>query len=237
MKWFCLTIACLGLLGFAAFRTLFSGQTVSWHQRLTVIVDTPAGEVRGSAVTEVTNVLTDGAWVVPQAQGVHTTIKGEATVVEVTPGHFLFALVSNAGVWAYEAFDLRHKGLPEVKAKLTSQPPDSPVPLNLNDVESLMHASGSPMLVTFTDITDPKTVQKVDPLDFAASFGPGVALKAITLEITHDPMTEGKVASILPWLFKIWPDRLNGERFGNVDPNVSLSGYLSSNDFSTEIKK
>ena len=82
-----------------------------------------------------------------------------------------------------------------------------------------------PTLVTFTDITDPATVKKVDPDNLTAIFGPGVTLEAVTLEITHDRVTEGKVAQILPWLTDIGPNHLNGQRFGNVDPNVSLPGY------------
>jgi hypothetical protein len=33
-----------------------------------------------------------------------------------------------------------------------------------------------PLLVTFADINDPASVQRVDPDDLAASFGPGYAL-------------------------------------------------------------
>jgi hypothetical protein len=51
-----------------------------------------------------------------------------------------------------------------------------------------------PLLVTFTDIADPKTVTKVDPDNLAATFGPGVALKRITLEITDEKVTEGRTA-------------------------------------------
>ncbi|MCA9423137.1 MAG: hypothetical protein KC592_19110 [Nitrospira sp.] len=57
-----------------------------------------------------------------------------------------------------------------------------------------------PLLVTFSDITDPKTVQQVDPTNQAATFGPGVVLKRITLEITDEPVTEGKIEQILPCL-------------------------------------
>ncbi|MBS0563021.1 MAG: hypothetical protein JSR87_00565 [Proteobacteria bacterium] len=52
-------------------------------------------------------------------------------------------------------------------------------------------------MVTFDDISDPKSVRQVDPADLAATFGPGVALKAVTLAVTDAPVTEGKVEGVL----------------------------------------
>ena len=40
----------------------------------------------------------------------------------------------------------------------------------------------------------------VDPNDLAACFGPGVRLKAVTLEITRAEVTEGVVGTPLSWL-------------------------------------
>jgi hypothetical protein len=55
------------------------------------------------------------------------------------------------------------------------------------------------MLVTFTDITDPKSVQRVDPANLAASFGPGVKLKRIVVETTSERVTTG-IQKRLGWL-------------------------------------
>ena len=57
-----------------------------------------------------------------------------------------------------------------------------------------------PMLVTFSNINFPKTVREVRPDQFSSIFGPGYGLKSITLEITDEPVTEGKVESMLVWL-------------------------------------
>ncbi|MDR4496279.1 MAG: hypothetical protein R3B74_18050 [Nitrospirales bacterium] len=43
-------------------------------------------------------------------------------------------------------------------------------------------------------------MKKVDLDDLAATFGPGVALKRIMLEITDEPVTEGKIEQVLGWL-------------------------------------
>ena len=52
--------AIIVLLGFCTFRGLIGGSTTSWNQRLTVIVDTPAGVVRGSSVVKISNTETMG---------------------------------------------------------------------------------------------------------------------------------------------------------------------------------
>lgn len=57
-----------------------------------------------------------------------------------------------------------------------------------------------PLLVTFTDTADPTTVREVDPDNLGTTFGSGVSLKRITLEITDEPVTEGKIESVLGWL-------------------------------------
>jgi len=51
--------------------------------------------------------------------------------------------------------------------------------------------SAYPMLVTFGDLDDPASVERVDPDDLAAIFGEGVALKRITVQLTDDPVTTG----------------------------------------------
>jgi hypothetical protein len=55
------------------------------------------------------------------------------------------------------------------------------------------------LLVRFSDVNDPKTVERVDPADLATSFGPGVKLVRATIEITKDPVTTG-LEKRLPWL-------------------------------------
>ncbi|MEP4423828.1 MAG: hypothetical protein ABJ354_20510, partial [Nitratireductor sp.] len=92
-----------------------------------------------------------------------------------------------------------------------------------------------PLLVTFTDIADPTTVRRVDPDDLAATFGPGVALKRITLEITDEKVTEGRVKAVLGWMNvpKIDPAINDGRSETLRYPNTSPRGYgtISTNEF------
>lgn len=46
-----------------------------------------------------------------------------------------------------------------------------------------------PELARFLDIKDPQTLVPVSPDNLAARFGPGVQLKRVVLELTHDPVT------------------------------------------------
>ena len=59
------------------------------------------------------------------------------------------------------------------------------------------------MVVRFTDINDPSTIEEVDPRDLAAAYGPGVRLARARLEFTTDPF------SPMP---KSWPKRLADEK-------------------------
>ena len=215
-------------------------RSVSWHQKLTLVIGTPAGEVSGSSVTRIENISSKGALVLPEARGTRSSWTGEAVAVEVLPGKWLFALLegeggTDAGHWVYAAYDLNEAlgadGYPSYEAamaKLHAQPKNDPVPLP---------ADGLPLMVTFADITDPTSVERVDPTDLTASFGSGVDLKAVTLEITDEPVTEGRVEAALVWLQVIWPNRLDGQRFGSIRTNYPLANSLSANTFSTEIGK
>jgi hypothetical protein len=197
-------LGAIGLIGFIGFRTLFGGQTVSWHQRLTVIVDTPNGEVRGASVTEVTNTETMGALLPMESRGVHSVVRGEAVAVEVLPGRWLFALLSGdddalgqADQLIYTTFRLGEnlnvsdRTYEALMADLRSKPLDTPAPVP---------AESYPLLVTFDDITKPETVREVDPADMAATFGPGVRLDGMTLEVTDVGVTEGTVDKVLNWI-------------------------------------
>ncbi|GGO34759.1 hypothetical protein GCM10010991_26040 [Gemmobacter aquaticus] len=196
--------AIIVFLGFCTFRGLIGGSTTSWNQRLTVIVDTPAGEVRGSSVVKISKTETMGPLVLMEARGVSSKTRGEAVALEVLPGRWLFALLSgdddgkgNAGQLVYHAFRLgegRELGTRSYRSNmhdLRAQPRDTPAPIP---------PEAYPVLVTFDDITKPETVRKVDPSNLAATFGEGVRLRGMTLEVTRDGVTEGKLEGLLKWI-------------------------------------
>lgn len=101
-----------------------------------------------------------------------------------------------------------------------------------------------PLLVRFRDLNDPRTVEKVDPLDISHSFGPSVRLVRATLEIvpvgiwplnsfgiTGEPVTN-YVVTKLNWLPNYYDRRLDGQRFGAASSSLPLANELSSGAFS-----
>ncbi len=215
------------LAAFAAAAVGFAGcqDKHEWHQKLTVVVDTPTGEVSGSSVIAINATFGD----VPFSdKEVWCRIRGEATVAELAPGRYLFALLGDDEERYYRAVrdQLKDMGrgewlkrIPEMKGVVTLKP------------------RNFPLLVTFRDVDDSESVLKVDPNDLAATFGPGFKLDRITLEITDEPVTTHKVEQILPWLEAIWPNKLDGRRYETSKAQNRLANSLSANSFSTEAGK
>ena len=205
----------------------------SWRQKLTITVETPAGEVSASSVSAVS---WRKHWIRWDGMGWSHDLTGEAVVVEVMPGRFLFALLKGAGTTEYmgsvaaasiagrEGRVIDGALFGEVQGRCGRAAGVITVP----EVQY-------PLLVTFGDIADPASVKLVDPEDLAASFGPGVRLKSVTLEVTDEAVTEGVVAQYLPWLVDIWPNHLDGRRFETVRAENGLANSLSANSFSTEV--
>ncbi|MEQ1710633.1 MAG: hypothetical protein ABL908_04440 [Hyphomicrobium sp.] len=81
--------------------------------------------------------------------------------------------------------------------------------------------SDLPDLVTFEDVSDPRTVMEVDPAAPEKALGAGVSFGAVTLEITGEPVTTG-IETRLGWL---------------VGMNLYLDGqkYRASNTFANSV--
>lgn len=210
---------------YLVFWALFGSGTVSWNQRLTLMIETPQGEVRGSAVTEVSVTYHSNASLNFGTEVVYG-LTGEAAVVEVLPGKYLFALIAGDEERFAGAAKERFVGLKRCEW-LREIPRQTEAVTLTGDL--------IPTLVTFDDIMKPETVREVDPNDLAAAFGQGVQLQAVTLEITREAMTEGRVEGVLGWLADVWPNRLDGQRFGSADARNRFANSLSANSFSTEM--
>ena len=87
-----------------------------------------------------------------------------------------------------------------------------------------------PLLVRFRDINIPESVQIVEPSDLETSFGPGVRLRRITVEVREDEVSEG-IEKMLPWL------ELTGrQRATRLLEDYSPPQLITPNDFSTELQ-
>lgn len=162
----------------------------SWRQKLTLVVETPGDEVTGSSVIEVRVSFYQGGQFMSGTE-VHYGLTGEATVVEVLPGRVLFALTGDSEELFFKAAKDRFDGMTRGEWLRAMPGQTELVTLTVDLI---------PSLVTFDDITKPETAREVDPEDLAAVFGAGVRLRAVTLEITDEAVTEGRVEGILGWL-------------------------------------
>lgn len=170
--------------------------TYAWNQKLSVTVSTPRGEVSGSSVVAISWAKNffrgEGALFQPGMQG-------EATTVDLGGGQFLFALLGY-----FDSEETQQTGF--IALKLLG---DEKLYWSTDSFKRVQAARGRgpivlpqklyPHFLRFRDIKDPTTAELVDPDNLAKSFGPGVRLVRVTIEITDEAVTRG-IENVLPWL-------------------------------------
>ena len=186
-------------------------ETPSYRYRMTVEVDTPEGLKSGSSVIEV-DTSRGVSTANPAGSVVISKVRGEAAAVDLPGGRTLFALLRSEdnGDWAKNImFILAPQGIKDgdrflgTYANMLAMREAKELPATLGHINRALEGmSGRPMLVTFGDVSDPASVQRVDPDDLAASFGEGVSLRRITVQMTDDPVTTG-IEERLEWLPRI----------------------------------
>jgi hypothetical protein len=196
------------------------GKQWSWHEKIVVEVERPDGVVSGSSVIRRSLTHQNSSLAPPEARGASLGLSGEAVVLELTPGRYLFALLTDLPS-SFEVFF----------------PGEAPVEV-ADRFETFREARDLspdqyPLLVTFADIHDPTTVRRVDPGNLAATFGPGVSLKGITLEVTDEKAVGGRVDAILPWLGSYYEKKLDGQRYETIKAENRFANSLGAGDFDT----
>jgi hypothetical protein len=165
-----------------------------YNYKTVVEVETPQGVRVGATVRELRYIDSS---MEPRP---HWTGRGEAVAVHLPGGRTLFALLAGArGEVDYSTRDtdalFMATGGPDRGRAIELWPT---APQGLEEI-SVTLRDPLPMLVTFADIDDPKTIEKVEPGNLAAHFGAGVMLKRICIETGDDPVTTG-IESNLKWL-------------------------------------
>lgn len=190
--------------------------------RLTVVVDTPEGERRGSSIIAVRGVKNPD-WVNIEGRGTRASFKGEAAVVDLPGGRALFALLETAGGasdakdYPFLAFESRLKNSPDLltsmRLLLSWKGQKAPMPRTERViVNGGQDVSALPLLVTFADIKDPHSISRVDPEEFNFIFGSGTRLKEILCSITDEPVTFN-IKDRLKWLQPFGYEKLKSSRF------------------------
>lgn len=176
------------------------------RQKITVEVETPAGLRSGSSVVE-TEVRKGKSW--GDASGTTFKLEGEAVAVDLPGGRTLFALLRGGGDTQGDAAAYQTRLLYEaLNAGAAASVPVEVEGMNVMqaraaaksaEVSLILPEKLYPMLVTFADNSDPKSVERVAPALLAATFGPGVRLRRITVEVTDDDVTTG-IEKRMGWL-------------------------------------
>ncbi|MCQ9147740.1 hypothetical protein [Ochrobactrum sp. BTU2] len=193
------------------------GNSYEWNQKVTVVVETPQGERSGSSVMHVT--WSGGVpFIVGDARGGGYKLRGEAPAVDLGGGRYLFALLRGMEGLLHEVFVGGRGGMADARSSIAGATGRQDVPARLY-----------PMLVTFANVSNPTSVRRVDHDDLAAAFGLGYSLKAITLEITKDPVTAGPLEKLLGWLGP-HPEPKLGPATGGTT-NIPFYRMVSHGDF------
>jgi hypothetical protein len=191
------------------------------HYRFTVCVKTPEGDVTASHVVEAETGWSEGAFASMQSPGIG--YMGDALYVDLGRRGLLFFLIGDpvtgpnswrpSAVLASPAYDLQ---IPEKSDKHTenSLRRAKLVELSKDHTARSVPTDRLPFAVRFRDINDPKSVEKVDPTDLAASFGKGVALKWASVAFTDDAVTRG-IEKLFPW----WKQHQYGG-YDNMPPST-----------------
>ena len=180
----------------------------TWKYKMTVTVETPEGDVTGSAVREVTS-HTEPVIFAAQGAGAFASVSdGEAVVVDLEKRGVLFALMSG---WPYGR-DYNSKimlaAFPSGEKRFTPQ--SIRYYKSLKDTKVVLDESHYPTFLHFKnpkDITSAELVMEMGWKDdpdghgkygeyvlkenkFEKIFGKGVKLKEISIETTDEPVTK-----------------------------------------------
>jgi hypothetical protein len=166
----------------------------TYRYKVTVKVDTPRGPRTGSSIIEIGGRLEPK--LLPDMAGASLKVRGEAAIIELPNGRLLFALLGATSTGASPLLLQRRL--------LTPQEQSLPY-AEFGRVLAHAHRSTSldpkdyPLLVTFSDLRRPETIQVVTP-DGVSVVSPGARIVAVTIATTEELVPRHTVTSKLPWL-------------------------------------
>ena len=216
----------VSLLGGSALLSLsgcgYLNSRASYRFRMTVEVDTPQGIKSGSSVYEVL-AEKNNTRVLAEERAGGTRTRGQALIVDLPSGPlFVLLATDTAGeslgsVATYALAGENARGgidhfLPAVR-KLGGW---------FSDYKAELPRENWPMMVRFSQINDPTTIEKVDPQL--------IGVKRIVVETTDDDVTNG-IENRIPWLPNIYKMEIGSD----FRPNgIPLGNFKRL--FSTEIE-
>ncbi|HEY8064409.1 MAG TPA: hypothetical protein VIF40_06725 [Methylosinus sp.] len=195
----------------------------SFRYRLILTAEVDGRLVSGTSVVQIDYRELSLYWLLPDDPGgpVKAKARGEALVLDLGAHGLLFATLDLCRHYP------RYVVLDVVLCAWNGRPARS-----MNDLQAVrdlppveLPFERLPMLVRFRDIADPETVERVEPEDLPAKFGPGVRLVGAKIEMTTDPVTQG-ITMILPWLARMRPKGNSlPRRFGQIGKPFRMLSY------------
>jgi hypothetical protein len=238
------------MIGFElAYQLVF---THVYKYRLTIEATVDGKVHAGSGVVRVS--VTEAARLfLYQSAGVNNSYRGEAVTVDLGERGVIFALlkdVERPQGGRYHASPEYFVGSAFPAGAGQADPVRSNMARFARGGESRALAPDElPLLVRFRDINDPKTVERVDPANLAAAFGPGVRLSAARIETVPSglwpfnlfdlpgpqalfgvPITRG-IETRLGWLPEYYDKLLDGGRYETIDAKNRFTNSLGSGAF------
>ena len=199
---------------------------------MTVEVETPEGLRRGSGVHQIW--ANNAMSILPDEAKRDWGGEGEAVAVELPNGKTLFALLRTVNPMREDMARMSMAALdPAFKNDIVESAGRLSWGTGVHTTADVA-PSDYPLLVSFRDIADPKSVERVEPANLAAAFGPGARLRRIIIELTDDDVTTG-IQKRLGWLrthrgtLKPNPPQTTND---SSDPELRL---LGTGPFSTEL--
>lgn len=199
------------------------------HVRYRLTIDVKDGDVVRSASSVIEVTYRVALPIFRSLDGSHwgTSVYGNAVTVDLGTKGILFAIfrVGNYGNVSMGYLPFAAYGL--------QNPDDSPEQVE-TDLGQLKQKSGwvdvpknaLPTLIRYGNIDDPNSAKKVDPSNLAASFGAGVELKSVRLELTNDPITP------VPAIWPAWIKELGADQYANHSVTCRVNPYcLQGVDF------
>jgi hypothetical protein len=227
--------AALAQLGIAATAALTGcGFVGPWYPkyrfRLTVMIETPGGPRTGSSVYEVKTSRT-GEWLPASPNQMGFAVRGQSVIVDL-PGAALFTTLDPGwlGSVMINASEYHHRqtrspsGLiepAEIRA-IAGDPVQLVLPRRFSDDD---WNTGYPKMVRFRNERDPASVEWVNPDNVSASFGAGIRLNGLTVQITQDPVGLG-LSQRLAWLSEY---ARSGKRL-NGSTSIAIADNLANNN-------
>jgi hypothetical protein len=194
-------LAGLALTIFVSYKVVY--HSLSVHVRLAIEVELRGEPKVGSSVIDISTSQYPTLLGLLDS-GVDSNSRGEAVFLDLGGGNNLIALLGLGGgsrddiitITQNAFFDDRVRSNPEYGTaayadRILAAEMGHPKELGLKNM---------PTLARFRDLSDPKTIEAVDPNNLEASYGSGVIFRRATLEITNDPITSGVIEARLPWL-------------------------------------